>query len=66
MALGAGEATPLQIAAAYTMFANKGRRLNPIAIKRVSLATGTTIYRSGTVGTRDHHAAGSLCHDFPS
>jgi penicillin-binding protein 1B len=46
MALGAGEATPLQIAAAYTMFANKGKRVSPVAINRVALATGTTIYRA--------------------
>jgi penicillin-binding protein 1B len=46
MALGVGEATPLQIAAAYTMFANKGRRVTPVAINRVTLGTGTTIYRA--------------------
>ncbi len=50
MALGAGEATPLQIAAAYTIFANKGRRTTPIAIKRVSLVTGATLFRSESSG----------------
>ncbi|MEP7272103.1 MAG: PBP1A family penicillin-binding protein [Acidobacteriota bacterium] len=46
MALGVGEATPLQMAGAYTVFANKGRRVSPIAIKRVALATGATLFRS--------------------
>ncbi|HEX4950323.1 MAG TPA: PBP1A family penicillin-binding protein [Blastocatellia bacterium] len=43
MALGVAEATPLQIASAYTMFANKGRRVAPTAIKRVTNASGNTV-----------------------
>lgn len=43
MALGVAEASPLQIASAYTMFANKGRRAAPTAIKRVTNATGATV-----------------------
>ncbi len=43
MALGVAEATPLQIASAYTMFANKGRRVAPTAIKRVTNASGATV-----------------------
>ena len=43
MALGVAEATPLQIASAYTMFANKGRRIAPNAIKRVTNASGATV-----------------------
>ena len=43
MALGVAEATPLQIASAYTMFANKGRRTAPTVIKRVTNASGATV-----------------------
>ena len=46
MALGVAEATPLQIASAYTMFANKGRRSAPTPIKRVTSASGATIEMS--------------------
>ena len=48
MALGVGEATPLQVASAYTIFANRGRRVSPIAIKRVALATGATVFKAET------------------
>ncbi|HJS22821.1 MAG TPA: PBP1A family penicillin-binding protein, partial [Pyrinomonadaceae bacterium] len=43
MALGTSEATPLQIASAYTAFANLGTRTSPIAINRVTTGTGITI-----------------------
>jgi penicillin-binding protein 1B len=43
MALGASEATPLQIASAYTAFAASGTRTTPIAINRVTTGAGTTI-----------------------
>ena len=43
MALGTSEATPLQIASAYTSFANLGTRITPIAINRVTTGEGTTI-----------------------
>jgi penicillin-binding protein 1B len=43
MALGVAEATPLQIASAYTMFANHGRRVAPVVLKRVTTATGSTL-----------------------
>lgn len=46
VALGVGEASPLQVAAAYTSFANQGRRVSPIAIKRVTSKDGTTIFES--------------------
>jgi membrane carboxypeptidase/penicillin-binding protein len=36
MALGTSEATPLQIASAYTAFANLGTRVTPIAINRIT------------------------------
>ncbi len=43
MALGAAEATPLQIASAYSGFAANGIRTTPIAINRVTTGAGTTI-----------------------
>jgi penicillin-binding protein 1B len=43
MALGASEATPLQIASAYTAFAASGTRTAPVAINRVTTGNGTTI-----------------------
>jgi penicillin-binding protein 1B len=45
-ALGTGEATPLQIAAAYTSFANEGMRVAPIAIRRVTTRDGATLFES--------------------
>ncbi|HEV2826843.1 MAG TPA: PBP1A family penicillin-binding protein [Pyrinomonadaceae bacterium] len=43
MALGTSEATPLQIASAYTGFANLGTRISPIAINRITTGSGVTI-----------------------
>jgi penicillin-binding protein 1B len=43
MALGTSEATPLQIASAYTSFANLGTRTTPIAINRITTGNGVTI-----------------------
>jgi penicillin-binding protein 1B len=43
MALGTSEATPLQIASAYTAFANMGSRTSPIAINRITTGNGVTI-----------------------
>jgi penicillin-binding protein 1B len=43
MALGVAEASPLQIASAYTMFANQGRRVAPTPLKRVTSATGAIV-----------------------
>jgi penicillin-binding protein 1B len=43
MALGTSEATPLQVASAYTAFANLGDRVTPIAINRVTTGNGVTI-----------------------
>lgn len=42
-ALGTNEATPLQVASAYTAFAQLGTRVTPIAISRVTTGAGTTI-----------------------
>ncbi|MFM9905033.1 MAG: transglycosylase domain-containing protein [Pyrinomonadaceae bacterium] len=42
MALGTAEATPLEVATAYTMFANLGDRVLPMPITRVTLGDGRT------------------------
>jgi penicillin-binding protein 1B len=42
-ALGTNEATPLQVASAYTAFAQLGTRVAPVAISRVTTGAGTTI-----------------------
>jgi penicillin-binding protein 1B len=42
-ALGSNEATPLQVASAYTAFAQLGTRVTPVAISRVTTGSGTTI-----------------------
>ncbi len=42
MALGTAEATPLQVATAYTMFANLGDRVLPTPIVRVTTGEGKT------------------------
>ncbi len=43
MALGTSEVTPLQMATAYTMFANLGDKVSPLAISRVTTGDGKTI-----------------------
>ena len=43
MALGTAEATPLQVATAYTVFANLGDRVLPIAINRVTTGDGRVV-----------------------
>lgn len=43
MALGTSEATPLQVASAYTSFANLGTRTTPIPIDRITTGDGVTI-----------------------
>jgi penicillin-binding protein 1B len=52
MALGVAEATPLQMASAYTTFANQGRRIAPISVKRVTTKDGSTLFES-RVETKD-------------
>ena len=44
--LGAVEATPLEVAAAYTVFATPGRRLEPFDIARLETAAGGGIART--------------------
>lgn len=43
MALGAGSVTPMQMASAYSVFANGGYRVNPWLITRVSEQRGKTL-----------------------
>lgn len=48
MALGTAEATPLQMATAYTVFANLGDKSSPIAINRVTTGDGKTVVEPKT------------------
>src|SRR5207248_6506265 len=43
MALGAYDATPMDMAAAYTVFANNGTRLSPVLVKSVRTAEGDPV-----------------------
>ena len=43
MALGAYDATPLDMAAAYTVFSNNGVRLSPVTVKSVRNAEGNPV-----------------------
>ncbi|MFN2453760.1 MAG: PBP1A family penicillin-binding protein [Pyrinomonadaceae bacterium] len=43
MALGTSEATPLEVASAYTSFAANGTRATPVAISRVTTGKGETV-----------------------
>ncbi|MGI8787394.1 MAG: transglycosylase domain-containing protein, partial [Pyrinomonadaceae bacterium] len=43
MALGTNEATPLQVATGYTVFANLGDKVAPLAINRVTDGEGRTV-----------------------
>jgi penicillin-binding protein 1B len=43
MALGTSEVTPLQMATAYTIFANLGDKVSPMPISRVTNGEGTTV-----------------------
>lgn len=45
VALGSYETTPLEIAGAYTMFANNGARVTPATVSMVRSADGTQLYR---------------------
>jgi penicillin-binding protein 1B len=48
VALGAYETTPLEIAGAYTMFANQGARVTPSSVSVVRAADGTVLYTHRT------------------
>ncbi|MGH9914939.1 MAG: transglycosylase domain-containing protein, partial [Pyrinomonadaceae bacterium] len=43
LALGAGEATPLQVASAYTAFATGGSRVTSVAIKKITTGKGKLV-----------------------
>src|ERR1043165_7357700 len=43
MALGTREATPLQIASAYTAFAKSGTKTTPVSINRITTGNGVTL-----------------------
>ena len=43
MALGTSEVTPLQMATAYTIFANLGDKVSPMPISRITSGDGTTV-----------------------
>ncbi len=46
MALGSGSVTPLQMAAAFAVFANGGQRVNPFIISRITDHTGAVLLES--------------------
>lgn len=46
MALGAGTVTPLQMAAAYAVFANGGSRITPYIIDHIIDQSGTVIFKT--------------------
>jgi penicillin-binding protein 1B len=48
VALGVAEATPLQMASAYTAFPNHGNRMAPVAIRRITSKEGKTIFTGQT------------------
>jgi penicillin-binding protein 1A len=48
MLLGAGETTPLRLAAAYAMIVNGGKRVTPTFIDRIQDRNGKTIFRADT------------------
>jgi penicillin-binding protein 1A len=45
MALGAGSVTPMQMATAYSVFANGGYRVNPVLIARIIDARGKVLHQ---------------------
>uniref|UniRef100_Q024S8 Penicillin-binding protein, 1A family n=1 Tax=Solibacter usitatus (strain Ellin6076) TaxID=234267 RepID=Q024S8_SOLUE len=53
VALGAYETTPLEIAGAYTTFANQGVNVKPASVSYVTTSDGRTIYRNSP----ESHAA---------
>ena len=48
MALGTGSVTPLQMASAYSVFANGGYRVNPILISRITDSKGKVLNEAVT------------------
>ena len=52
MALGAGSVTPLQMASAYSVFANGGYRVNPMLISRSPTARASVLSEAHAAGAR--------------
>ncbi len=65
VALGAFEVTPLEMAGAYTIFANEGKRLEPHALTRVVAANGQVLHRYKYTETQVAFASGRLPDDVP-
>ena len=57
MALGAGSATPMQMAVGYSVFANGGYRVNPWLITKVSEQRGRVLARSQAAPLSDSERA---------
>jgi len=55
MALGAGSVTPMQMATAYSVFANGGYRLNPWLVSRVSEQRGKVLVEAPAVQLDESH-----------
>jgi penicillin-binding protein 1A len=49
LALGAGEVTPLELAAAYAPFANGGLGVTPSLVRRIEAGDGTVLWRAPPV-----------------
>lgn len=47
LALGSANVTPLEMASAYSVFANGGSRITPYAIRRINTAAGETLEQYG-------------------
>ena len=63
MALGAYDATPVDMTAAYTTFANGGVRLSPVFVNSVRNAKGDVIVNFETERKAGSRSAGCLRHD---
>lgn len=46
LALGSGSVTPMQMAAAYAVFANGGHRVSPVLIEKIEDAQGTVLFQA--------------------
>jgi len=58
MALGAGNATPLQMMTAYAVFANGGYRVAPYFIERVEDAKGNVLMAAQPAAARSSAVRG--------
>lgn len=51
-AIGAGSVTPMELASAYTAFANRGMRMEPVLVRRVADASGRVLFEQRGRGVR--------------